>query len=62
MFDDVSKFVYLIIFYFTFWNKTALHIAIQKENIEIVELLLAMPNIDINFPLVLNQKNVFYIV
>lgn len=29
-------------------QKTALHIAIEKENIEIVKLLLSRPEIDIN--------------
>ena len=28
--------------------KTALHMAVEKENIEIIELLLSNPNIDIN--------------
>lgn len=39
-------------------NKTALHIAIQKNNVEIVKLLLEMPGIDVNIPLILNHKNI----
>lgn len=33
---------------FFFLNKTALHVAVEKGNIEIVELLLSNPNININ--------------
>lgn len=33
---------------FLVFNKTSLHIAVEKGNIEIVELLLKHPRIDIN--------------
>ena len=36
-------------------QKTALHIAVDKENIEIIKLLIAQPNIDINIPYILIQ-------
>ena len=58
-----------MMFSINFINKTPLHEAIEKGNIEIVELLLKMPKIDFNFQLVLiqndlcrflNQKIIFY--
>ena len=36
-------------------QKTALHIAVEKENIKIVKRLIAHPNIDINIPYILIQ-------
>ena len=38
-------------------QKTALHIAIEKENIEIVKLLLSHPEIDINILCILIYMN-----
>lgn len=35
-------------FFFIFVHRTALHIAIDKENMEIIKLLLENTNIDIN--------------
>ena len=40
------KFILLI-------NKTAFYIAVEKENIEIIKLLLTNENIDINIPYIL---------
>ena len=34
-------------------EKTALHIAVEKRNVEIVKLLLSHPNIDVNDTLIL---------
>lgn len=36
--------------------KTALHIAVEKENIEIIRLLLSREDIDVNILLILNLK------
>lgn len=41
--------------------KTALHIAIEKGNIKIVQFLLAMPNIDINIKTIFNANICFII-
>lgn len=38
----------LIKFLFVFIHKTALHLAIEKENIEIIQLLLNNDKIDVN--------------
>ena len=35
-------------------NKTALYFAVEKNNIEIVKLLLTNANIDVNIPCVFN--------
>ena len=35
-------------------QKTALHMAIEKENIEIIKLLLSNPKIDVNLLFILN--------
>ena len=37
------------------FQKTALYIAVEKENVEIVKLLIAQPNIDINIPYIFIQ-------
>lgn len=44
--------IFLMIFQIIFLNKTPLHIALEKGNAEIVELLLSMPNIDLNVQLI----------
>lgn len=36
--------------------KTALNLAIEKDNLEIVKLLLVSQNIDVNMKSILNQK------
>lgn len=41
--------IYLMRFYFTYFNKTALHIAIEKGYVEIIQLLLQCKSIDINY-------------
>ena len=46
-----------MMFSINFINKTPLHEAIEKGNIEIVELLLKMPKIDFNFQLFLIQND-----
>ena len=40
----------MIIFLNILFQKTALHIAIKNKNLEIVELLLSHPNIDVKKP------------
>ena len=47
-FNEIIKYFY----------KTALYLAVEKENIEIVKLLLNNNQLDINF---LNIFNIFYI-
>ena len=42
-------------FYLFFVNSTALQIAVDNGNTEIVQLLNSHPNIDINLPSVLNH-------
>lgn len=37
-----------MIFIVLFFHKTALHIAVENENVEIVKLLLNHPKIDVN--------------
>lgn len=46
-FNHLSNFLFL------FFHKTALYMAVEKENPEIVELLLACKNIDVNMKSVL---------
>lgn len=41
------------------FHKTALHIAIEKENIEIVQILLTQENIDINQQYIKTNTNFF---
>ena len=41
--------------YFIFSN-TALHIAIEKENIEVIKILLSDPNIDVNVKAIQNKR------
>lgn len=57
LFDKIININYFFIkFYYKFhqipknifFNKTALHIAVELENIEIVKLLLKHKNIDVN--------------
>lgn len=36
-----------------FFNRTALHIAVDKENKDIVQILLAYPEIDVNIKTIL---------
>ena len=42
------------IYYFNF-NKTALHFAVEKGNVEIVQLLLAFDNLDVNLLSIINH-------
>lgn len=35
-------------FYFYFFNSSALHLAIKKQNIEIIKMLLSNKDIDVN--------------
>lgn len=46
-------------FYFFYFNKTALHIAVEKGFLEIVELLLSRDNLDVNIK---NIHNYFKII
>lgn len=39
-----------------FFQKTALHMAIEEENAEIVKVLFRYPKIDINIPIILILK------
>lgn len=43
---------------FSYFYKTALHVAIEKRNTEMVKLLLTCDRIDINIPYVLDINNV----
>lgn len=46
-FNDIQNFIVLWSLYFYF-QKTALHIAVEKENVEIIQLLLSCGKIDVN--------------
>lgn len=51
------KNIYILIeffFFFDFFNKTALFMAIELENIEIVKLLLSNSKIDVNASNIIN--------
>ena len=39
------------------FNKEALHIAVENENIEIIRLLLLKPNLDVNKILIKQSEN-----
>ena len=41
--------------YFSFFHKAALHLAIENENIEIINLLLENQNIDVNIKSIQNS-------
>ena len=50
------KIVYLIRFVIDCIYKTALHIAVENRDQEIVKLLLNCENIDVNLESIFNQK------
>ena len=47
---------FLMKFLLLLFCKTALHIAVQKGNPEMVQLLLSRPEIDVNLSLILQKK------
>ena len=47
---------------FFFNEKAALHIAVEKGNIELIKILLSNPNIDINLYTILNIVFVYIII
>ena len=40
IFDGINNYIFLLYFIFLYFYRTALHVAIQRENLEIIELLL----------------------
>lgn len=40
--------------FYLLFQKTALHVAVENENTEIVQLLLSCKNININYPYIIN--------
>ena len=40
IFDGINNYIILLYFIFLYFYRTALHVAIQRENLEIIELLL----------------------
>lgn len=52
------KFIYLIFLkFFMIFQKTAMNVAIENENIDIIKLILYNKNFDINIPSVLINLN-----
>ena len=55
---EIISFDEIIIYFY----KTALYLAIEKENIEIIKLLLTRDNIDVNIPYIPNQFYIKFII
>ena len=56
LYEIKNKKIFYEVFFFSIY-RTALHVAVEKENLEIVKLLLSNKNIDINQRSIL--KNTF---
>ena len=56
MIDVILCVTFRIKLLFKCLNRTALHIAVMEENIEIIKALLSNPNIDVNIYLISNRK------
>lgn len=46
--NEIQSHYYFTKYQLFIFNKTALHIAVQKKNKKIIKLLISHPNIDIN--------------
>lgn len=53
-FKEIFIIIYLYEIFISYFHKTTLYLAIEVGNVEIVRLILSVPNIDVN------EKSIFF--
>lgn len=53
-FKEILIIIYLYEIFISYFHKTTLYLAIEVGNVEIVRLILSVPNIDVN------EKSIFF--